>query len=178
MVISVKTVCDLTKIKSPNSLTRCCGLTIFKQFFKVYKNIFRHTQKCSDSGFRLYSYKFLLDNYIKIINFTFNKIYSHRLTQFRPLRKMKYNILKPIIKYNLDFNITPRFSLTPFAHRTSRNSLTSMYKDIDINNLLPLTHVWKKLGWRYNLTAVTMFNHFSGLTLSADKCPAFPSATR
>ena len=154
----------MTNSKSHISLTRCCGLTVFKQFFGVYKNIFRHTQKCLDSVFRLHNHKFLLDNYIKNLNFTHNKNYSPRLTHFRLERKMNYNILKPNVTHTFNFNIQSRFSLTQFTDCIFRTSLTSMLVHIDINYLQPLTPPTTQAGSRNIMTTITNIKHFSGLT--------------
>ena len=91
---------------------------------------------------------------------------------------MKKSNFKTYVSHVFDFITHFRFSLTQLTRCIFRSSLTSMCFDIDINYFQCLTHVWKKLGSVCNLTTLTIYNHSNGLTLSAVKCPAFPSAKR
>jgi hypothetical protein len=136
IVFSIKTVCNLTKLKSHISMTRCCGLTIFKQFFLTLK-IFADTSKNLDF----------------FINFKF------RMTQL-------INKISLLTSHALDFYIQFRFSLTQFTDCIFRTSLTSMYSDIDINYLQHLTPPTTQAGWRNNMTMITNNQLFSGLTMT------------
>ena len=133
-MLTIKTVCNLTKIKSHISLTRCCDLTIFKQFF-LELNIFADT--CNKLDF--------------FINFKF------RMTQL-------INKVSILTSHALDFNIQSRFSLTQFTDCIFRTSLTSMLVHIDINYLQHLTPPTTQAGSRNIMTTITNIKHFSGLT--------------
>ena len=90
----------------------------------------------------------------KNLDFFINFIF--RMTQL-------INKVSLLTSHALDFYIQFQFSLTQFTDCIFRNSLTSMYSDIDINYLQHLTPPTTQAGMRNNLTGMCNLEYFSGL---------------